>query len=98
MSELFTGYTDDNNESAWSFIVDNATQARGLLKRLEKDARTLKTAIVAFDSDWRDNKRECIAHATLAMRAIETARMHYWKVIQYSDKNISWESTYDKKS
>lgn len=80
----------------WSAIVNQADAARFTLKQLESAARKVKALIIASDTDWRDDKGECIAHATLAMRAIETARMHYGKVLQYSDVNLESESIYDQ--
>ena len=61
---------------------------RDRLKSIEEDARTyieiLKSNEVILENKW-----ECIAQATIAMRHIEDARMRYGKVIQYLGDGVS---------
>lgn len=56
--------------------------------KLRKSIADLKWSEQAIHDKW-----ECIAHAMLALRHIEDARMRMWKVIQYA---TSWVSNYDK--
>lgn len=71
-----------------------SAEFREELKKLEKKAREFISLTKNVKPEYVSDKWECIAQATLGMRKIESARMKYWKVIQYS---WNWESCFDEK-
>ena len=63
--------------------VSNAEYFRADMLSMEKNLRLAIKQLKETDEELYD-KWECIAHAMLALRHIEDARMRMWKVIQYA--------------
>jgi hypothetical protein len=76
-------------------IIKRANELRTNLSIEEKNLRDYVEDIKSVQEPSHGfNKGECIAHAMLALRHIEDARMRIGKVIQYADGGVS---VYDKK-
>lgn len=85
---------------AWNEVVQSvhspiviAEDLREKLKDFEQLARDFADILKGSNCLPMFDKSECIAHAMLALRHIEDARMRYWKVIQYAG---TWVSSYQK--
>jgi hypothetical protein len=77
-----------------STIVTHANDLRTYLGTQETAIREYVEAIKQVEDQEGFNRGECIAHAMIALRSVEDARMRIGKVIQYADGG---ESIYDKK-
>ncbi len=84
-------YDNSGHERSNNFSLDMANLMREKLAEVEDLARSMDR-VLCNKCSW--SNWEVIAHARLALRHIEDARMRYGKVIQYS---TDWVSVYDKK-
>ena len=74
-------------------LIARANSGRESLKQQEAHIRDFVAQVKETPDAEGFNKGECIAHAMIALRAVEDARMRLGKVIQYADGG---ESVYDK--
>jgi|TARA_R110000851_G_scaffold29_6_gene135 hypothetical protein len=75
-------------------IVERANMIRENINEIEQMIRNYVHQIKATDEAEGFEKGECIAHAMIALRSTEDARMRIGKVIQYSSGGVS---VFDKK-
>lgn len=74
--------------------VAQAKTLRTALDSFEKQLKEYRQFLITTDHGEQADSGEMIAHATLALRHAEDARMRLGKVIQYADGGTS---IYDKK-